>query len=61
LYFSQWKKYFAQGGFSSDFLFKVARPSQILFPLCDTLKPTAHLAHFGFPTAQTNATKTKKS
>ncbi|SEI02651.1 hypothetical protein SAMN02927937_02823, partial [Paenimyroides aquimaris] len=30
-------------------------------PLCDTLKPTAHLAHFGFSTAQTNATKTKKS
>ena len=30
-------------------------------PFSASLKATAHLAHFGFPTAQANATKTKKS
>ena len=32
------EKYFAPGGFSFHFLCKVARPSQILFPLCAILR-----------------------
>jgi len=31
------EKYFAPGGFSFHFLCKVARPSQILFPLAEIL------------------------
>ncbi len=32
------EKYFAPGGFSFHFLCKVARPSQILFPLAEIVK-----------------------
>ncbi|WP_184808080.1 hypothetical protein [Epilithonimonas hominis] len=55
------EKVFARDWFSSPLPVAVARTSQSPVPLCDTLKPTAHLAHFGFPTAQANAIKTKKS